>query len=97
MLGNLDPVTMVIDDLRELKPSEVLKPLTTQAEQVDKALAALFDFNPAEIIIEAIANLKLQVELVLEGIEEELDGLLGDLEGAGGGEGSVSVSVSVTV
>lgn len=96
LLGDLDPLAQVIEELKTLKPSIVLKPLTDQAEQVDKALVGLLDFNPAVIITEAIDNLKVQIELVVEAIEEELDGLLGDLEGAGGG-GSASVSVSVSI
>ncbi len=95
LLGDLDPLAQVIDDLKTLKPSVVLAPLTAQAEQVDEALVGLLDFNPAVIISAAIDNLKLQIELVLQGIEEELDGLLGDLEGAGGGSASISVSVSI--
>ncbi|MES2443246.1 MAG: hypothetical protein V4574_10485 [Pseudomonadota bacterium] len=96
LLGDLDPLAAVIDELKALKPSLVLAPLTADAEKIDKALVDLLDFNPAAIVIEAVANLKLQIELVLEKIEGELDGLLGDLEGAGGGSGAITVSASAS-
>jgi len=70
----------------------VLAPLAAQAQAVDDALAHLLDLDLTKIINDAIANLKAQIEAVIQQIEAELDGLLGDLQPAGGG-GSASVSV----
>lgn len=91
LLGNLDPLAEAIDALEQLRPSVVLEPLKNAAENVDAALVALLDFDPAEIIAEAIANLKAQIELVLQRIEVELDGLLADVGASGGASASVSL------
>lgn len=90
LLGDLDPLAEAIDELEKLRPSVVLAPLTSEAEKVDAALVELLDFDPAQIVAEAIANLKAQIELVLQRIEVELDGLLADLGASGGAEGSIS-------
>jgi len=84
LLGNLDPLAAAIDELEQLRPSVVLQPLAAAAENVDAALLDLLDFDPAQVVAEAIANLKAQIELVLQRIEVELDGLLADLEASGG-------------
>jgi hypothetical protein len=93
LLGDLSPLSSALDEVEKLRPSLVLAPLTAQAEAIDKSLQSLLGFDPAAIITAAIANLKAEIELVLQRIEVELDGLLGDLEGAGGGSASVSASV----
>jgi hypothetical protein len=90
LLGDLNPLQGVIDQFKTLKPSVVLAPLAAQAQAVDDALAHLLDLDLAKIINDAIANLKAQIEAVIQQIETELDGLLGDLQSAGGGA-SVSV------
>jgi hypothetical protein len=90
LLGDLDPLAEAIEELEKLRPSVVLAPLTNKAEKVDAALVELLEFDPAQIVAEAIANLKLQIELVLQRIEVELDGLLADLGASGGAEGSIS-------
>lgn len=96
LLGDLDPLADVIARFGSLRPSLVLAPLVAQAEAVDVALAGLLDFSPADILAKAIINLKAEIELVLKDIEVELDGLLGDIEAAGGGGGgSISVSASI--
>jgi len=97
MLGDLDPLEQVLAELRKLRPSEILAPLTAQASAIDEALENVVDLDPVAVVEEAIANLKLQIELVLEKIEAEIDELLRDLEEAGGGDGSVSISGSVSV
>lgn len=91
MLGDLSPLEDAIDALGALRPSEVLAPLTTEAEAVDAALVQLLDLDPVAIVEAAIANLRVQIEGVLQTIEVELDGLLGDLERAGGGGDSAAV------
>lgn len=88
LLGDLNPLQGVIDQFKTLKPSVVLAPLAAQAQAVDDALAHLLDLDLAGIITAAIANLKAQIESVIQQIEAELDGLLGDLEAAGGGGGA---------
>ena len=96
LLGDLDPLADVIARFGSLRPSLVLAPLVAQAEAVDVALAGLLDFSPTDILAKAIINLKAEIELVLKDIEVELDGLLGDIEAAGGGGGgSISVSASI--
>jgi hypothetical protein len=91
LLGDLNPLQGVIDQFKTLKPSVVLAPLAAQAQAVDDALAHLLDLDLAKIIAEAIANLKAQIESVIQQIEAELDGLLGDLQSAGGGGASASI------
>ena len=95
LIGDLGPLEEAFDEIKSLKPSIVLRPLTEVAENVDAALADLLDFDPAAIVAAAIVNLKEQIEIVLQRIEVELDGLLGDLEGGGGGSVSVSASASI--
>jgi hypothetical protein len=87
LLGDLDPLSDALDSIEALRPSVVLAPLAGQAEKIDEALQRLLHFDPAAIVAQAIANLKGQIDIVLQRIEVELDGLLGDLEGAGGGVG----------
>ena len=93
LLGDLNPLQQIIDQFKTLKPSVVLAPLAAQAQAVETALSNLLDLDIAKLINDAIANLKAQVEAVVQKIEVELDGLLGDLEAAGGGKGSVSASI----
>jgi hypothetical protein len=96
LLGDLNPLQGIIDQVKALKPSIVLAPLAAEAAAVDAALARLLDLDLTAVITAAIDNLKAQIEGVVQQIEEEIDGLLGDLQAAGGG-GSGSVSASVAV
>ena len=91
LLGDLNPLQGVIDQFKTLQPSVVLAPLAAQAQAVDAALAHLLDLDLAKIATDAIANLKAQIESIIQQIEAELDGLLDDLQSAGGG-GEATVS-----
>lgn len=88
LLGDLNPLQGVIDQFKTLKPSAVLAPLADQAKAVDDALAHVLDLDLAKLVTDAIANLKVQIEAVIQQIEVELHGLLGDLQAAGGGGGA---------
>ncbi len=95
LLGDLDPVGRLIDQFQALKPSVILSPLLLQTRALEEALERLLDFDVGEILVEAVANLRAELELIIENIASELDGLLADL-GAGDGEISTTASVSIS-
>lgn len=97
LLGDLDPLRAVIAEFEALRPTLVLAPLAAQAQAVDAALQGLLSFDPAAIVTGAIVRLEGEIELVVQDIEVELDGFLGDIETAGGGSGGGSESISATV
>lgn len=95
LLGDLSPLAGVVEQFRALQPSLVLQPLLAQATDIEAALVRLLAFDPGEILLQAVAKLKLELEEILAAVEAELDGLLDDLSGGASGGLSVSASVSV--
>lgn len=94
LLGDLDPVAGLIEKFQKLKPSIILAPLVAQTQALEEALAKLLDFDVGEILVEAVARLRAELELIIESLAGELDGLLSDL---GGGDGEISVSANVSI
>ncbi|HNG39757.1 MAG TPA: hypothetical protein PK981_12035, partial [Accumulibacter sp.] len=103
LLGDLSPLTGVVDQFRALQPSQVLQPLVAQATAIEAALGRLLDFDPGDILLQAVAKLKLELEDILAAVEAELDGLLDDLSGgasvgkSGGASGGLSVAAGISV
>lgn len=96
LLGDLDPVGDLIDEFKSLRPSLVLAPLLSQTEALEDTLLQVLDFDPGEILIQAVAKLRVELEEIIAAIEAEIDGLLDDL-GAGSGAAEISVSASANV
>lgn len=94
LLGDLDPVGNLLEELKGLKPSMILAPLIAQTQELEEALAKLLDFKVGDVLVEAAARVRAELELIIENIASELDGLLGDL-GAGDGEFRASASISI--
>ncbi len=95
LLGQLDPVSIVIDGLQGLKPSVVLAPLLKDAEGITAALENLTKVPIGDALIQAAAKLKAELQVVVEGVEKELQDLLSFLEGMSGGGAGVSISASI--
>lgn len=97
LLGDLSPLDGVVNQFRALQPSQVLQPLLAQATAIEAALERLLDFDPGEILLQAVAKLKLELEDILAAVEAELDGLLDDLSGGASGSASGGISVAASV
>lgn len=97
LLGDLDPVAQVIEKFQALRPSVVLAPLEQQAQGLADALAQVDALLTAQALVDAAARLKASLQLVVQGVQQELDSLLTDLEAAAGGGFHADVSVSASL
>lgn len=94
LLGRLDPLATVIDGLQSLKPSVVLAPLLEEAKGITQALEDLTKLPLGDVLIQSAGKLKAELEVVVAGVEDELQGLLdfmATLSQGGGASASVSV------
>src|SRR5262249_11712475 len=92
LLGGLDPLGPLIDGFAALKPSTVLAPLVDQTTDIEQSLERLAGLTLGQALIDAVAELRAQLELVVNDVQHELDTLLDDL-GRMSGDASVSASV----
>jgi hypothetical protein len=92
LLGDLNPLQNVITSFAALRPSVVLAPLAEQTAELELALEKLTSLGLGDALVAAAAKLEAALEVVVQNLEQELDGLLDDL-GAGGG-GGIDVNVS---
>jgi hypothetical protein len=100
LLGSLDPVANVITEMQGLRPSVVLQPLVETTADLTQALEHLIPKDLTAGLVSAVEKLKAELELVIQGIEAELESLLNYLEGlsAGGAAGGgLNVSASVGI
>ena len=94
LLGSLDPIGAVIANFEQLRPSIVLKPLADSTKDLTDALENIIPPDLTASLVTAAEKLKAELEVVVEGVAQELQSLLEFLESLSGGSASVSVSVS---
>jgi hypothetical protein len=80
------------EQLKQLQPSVVLKPLADSGDALEKALDKLLDIKIGEALANAVVRLRAAIEAALDDLLAEFEELLAFLKG--GGEANVSVTAS---
>jgi hypothetical protein len=94
LLGDLSSIDNILIEFGKLKPSVVLAPLVESTAGLNVMLQKIAGVQVGDVVVQAVARLKGQLEDIVAGLEQEFKGLLDYLEGLAGGA-SVSVSASI--